>query len=517
MSAMKTPSIVLPIALIAIASQAQIAPAPYLCKYEDVHNLMRQPTGDLRMQTSGFQFPAKIKVHPARGWFHGQDADFLNPGPGLEATSYPGTLRLAPVSTSTALSRDFESGLQGMTATGAFRVYSDLAFGYGSNRSARIECNSTGTGNINLINTQTDTAIYREFEMYYYADPDFPGFTLIAKVKIGLATTDVSLIDIRFDRGEDGAPSYNNEWRQLRLDINGLLAARGHPNAVITNLRITNSVTATGPKMWIDNMRMFGGAYPDFTDYLSPPRRMDQPYPFDTFYWSKSRTFWSPFAAVELGQSGTGLQFQIRSGPTRVECESAPWYGPTSDTDWYTTDDLLCGFQAINPVHNGDTWVQVRARLISSPDHLHTPVLEDFCVTWGDANTWDIMGLILKAVDADYQDANGVTQHETSSMTQADVDDLSNQWQFFIRYAPRFMSYNLKLRSELHVVHDRSERGLAALPAMGRHEQMGLYHVQLPMDQNRFPCVGTRLVRKLDSRQCDDEPDHLHRFLGPAS
>ena len=75
--------------------------------------------------------------------------------------------------------------------------------------------------------------------------------------------------------------------------------------------------------------------------------------------------------------SGTEVKFKIRSAPTEVELDSATWYGPTGTDDYYTNPTGT----TINPVHNGDRWIQYQTYL-SSTDPTNTPELEDVSISY---------------------------------------------------------------------------------------------------------------------------------------
>ncbi len=73
--------------------------------------------------------------------------------------------------------------------------------------------------------------------------------------------------------------------------------------------------------------------------------------------------------------STTDIQFQLRSAATEGGLSSATWYGPTGTGDYYTTSGA-----AINPVHDGDRWLQYKA-YFSGPNDA-TPTLSDISVNY---------------------------------------------------------------------------------------------------------------------------------------
>jgi len=62
-----------------------------------------------------------------------------------------------------------------------------------------------------------------------------------------------------------------------------------------------------------------------------------------------------PNSSVEYG-----VKLQIRTATTAAGLDSATWYGPTGTTDFYRSS-----FSQINPIHNGQRWVQYRAILFT--------------------------------------------------------------------------------------------------------------------------------------------------------
>ena len=73
--------------------------------------------------------------------------------------------------------------------------------------------------------------------------------------------------------------------------------------------------------------------------------------------------------------SETDIVFQIRTAANITALDSATWYGPTSPTDNYTSSGT-----AINPVHDGDRWIQYKAYFSGPSDD--TPTLSDITITY---------------------------------------------------------------------------------------------------------------------------------------
>jgi len=73
--------------------------------------------------------------------------------------------------------------------------------------------------------------------------------------------------------------------------------------------------------------------------------------------------------------AGTDIEFQIRMVVTEGGLSSATWYGPTGTDDYYTTSGTT-----INPVHDGDRWIQYKA-YFSGPGG-STPTLSYVTITY---------------------------------------------------------------------------------------------------------------------------------------
>ncbi len=100
--------------------------------------------------------------------------------------------------------------------------------------------------------------------------------------------------------------------------------------------------------------------------------------------------------------TNTDIKFQIRTASTEAGLSSATWYGPTGTDDYYTTSNT-----AINPVQDGDRWIQYKA-YFSTSTSCSTPTLHDitiaytidappykieviggsYCMTSGDSSEW---------------------------------------------------------------------------------------------------------------------------------
>ena len=74
--------------------------------------------------------------------------------------------------------------------------------------------------------------------------------------------------------------------------------------------------------------------------------------------------------------TGTDVKFQIRTAATEANLATATWYGPTGTGDYYQTSG-----DSINPIHNGDRWVQYKA-FFSTTDVSATPTLSDISISY---------------------------------------------------------------------------------------------------------------------------------------
>jgi hypothetical protein len=86
------------------------------------------------------------------------------------------------------------------------------------------------------------------------------------------------------------------------------------------------------------------------------------------------------FSALTVGATvppKTYLKLQLRSGKTPAALAQASYYGPTSTADYY---QAWPGTVSINPVHDGDRYVQYRALL--SSDFGRTPLLDKVTITY---------------------------------------------------------------------------------------------------------------------------------------
>jgi len=78
----------------------------------------------------------------------------------------------------------------------------------------------------------------------------------------------------------------------------------------------------------------------------------------------------------------TSVEFQIRSAQTEAGLQSAQWFGPTGTSDRYAAPGT-----PINPVHNGDSWIEYRAFfLMSQPIGLATPALHEVSINYSAEN-----------------------------------------------------------------------------------------------------------------------------------
>jgi len=106
---------------------------------------------------------------------------------------------------------------------------------------------------------------------------------------------------------------------------------------------------------------------------------------FSTYYTSGDLTSsaydsghasdWLTISFTVNEPSATDIKFQIRTAATEAGLSTANWTGPTSTTDYYQTSGT-----AINPVHDGDQWIQYKAYFSGPGDS--TPKLSDITITY---------------------------------------------------------------------------------------------------------------------------------------
>ena len=124
--------------------------------------------------------------------------------------------------------------------------------------------------------------------------------------------------------------------------------------------------TSDGPSTPIlDEIRVNFSTYYSSGDLISSSH--DNGYDLD---WN-----WGTISFTIVEPSATDIQFQIRTAATEGGLSSANWTGPTGTGDYYTTTDT-----AINPVHDGDRWIQYKAYL-SGPGG-DTPTFSDITITY---------------------------------------------------------------------------------------------------------------------------------------
>ena len=107
----------------------------------------------------------------------------------------------------------------------------------------------------------------------------------------------------------------------------------------------------------------------------------------------KEVTFDSLSWQVDL-PAGTDIRFQMRAANILSDLDSAPWLGPSGENSFYTADS-----QAINPLHSGLRFYQLRTELITDA-FLLTPVLSRVQVHFHFFDT-DTTGLLTSAVISD--------------------------------------------------------------------------------------------------------------------
>ncbi|MNR88768.1 hypothetical protein D3C72_197190 [compost metagenome] len=124
-------------------------------------------------------------------------------------------------------------------------------------------------------------------------------------------------------------------------------------------------------KFWVGNLtneivhRIKGGTFQAAGSFVSPPYDTGKPARYSLLRWGGDVP------------AGTSVKFQIRSADTQAGLSAVAWYGPTGTGDFYTTSG-----QAINAIHSGKRWVQVRATLATTDTATKTPRLRWFKVDY---------------------------------------------------------------------------------------------------------------------------------------
>ncbi len=95
-----------------------------------------------------------------------------------------------------------------------------------------------------------------------------------------------------------------------------------------------------------------------------------------------SQTLFEKIAWTASPPADTRVVFRLRSSATAEGIQSAPWLGPTSDSDYY----IDAAGQTINAQHDNNRYLQAKA-FFESLTLGNSPVLEDFTVSYMSADT----------------------------------------------------------------------------------------------------------------------------------
>jgi len=207
------------------------------------------------------------------------------------------------------------------------------------------------TGTITSVNLLSGETVVGINSFYYYASAIPSGTSL--KVQFS----------------QDGTNWYNssgtlNGWDTLSQGMNTIsLSSLGWTGSDFYYRMLFTSDGSATPVL--DEIAVIFWAYYTSGDLISSSH--DNGYDLD---WH-----WDTISFTVTEPSGTDIKFQIRTAATEAELSSATWYGPTSTTDYYQTSGT-----AINPVHNGDRWIQYRA-YFSGPG-TDTPIFSDITITY---------------------------------------------------------------------------------------------------------------------------------------
>ncbi|MBI2530392.1 MAG: hypothetical protein HYW05_04580 [Candidatus Diapherotrites archaeon] len=117
-------------------------------------------------------------------------------------------------------------------------------------------------------------------------------------------------------------------------------------------------------KIWLDNIHMDVPTYSPSGTFASAPFDLASPRDLRTITWNASLP------------TGTGLKFQMRSGNSLQDLNSAQWLGPTGAGDYYTTQN-----SAINSALDNKQWAQYRAFLDTNAA-ASTPTINSVVITY---------------------------------------------------------------------------------------------------------------------------------------
>ena len=199
-----------------------------------------------------------------------------------------------------------------------------------------------------------------------------------------LSTKTVESID-SFDYNALAIPSGTGLRVQFSTDNTTWYNSAGTPDGWDTLTQGTNNIDLSGLSWSGPNFYY----YMEFTSDASDTPILDEiRVNFSAYYTSGDLTSSTKDTGYDLDwdwqyiyftidePSGTDIVFQIRTAATEGGLSSATWYGPTGTGDYYTTS----GTPPINPVHDGDRWIQYKAYFTDTG--LITPTLSDVSITY---------------------------------------------------------------------------------------------------------------------------------------
>jgi len=231
------------------------------------------------------------------------------------------------------------------------------------------------------------TQVYAEVNYTAY---DSPG--TLTSVNLLSGETVVSIDS--FDYNASAIPSGTGLKVQFSQDSTNWYNSSGTPDGWDTLSQGANNIDLSGLGWSGDNFYYKMEFTSDGTD---TPVLDEISVNFSTYYASGDLTSsaydteydveWSTISFTIVEPSATDIQFQIRTAATEGGLSAATWYGPTGTGDYYTTSGTN-----INPVHDGDRWIQYKAYFSGPSDD--TPTLSDVSISYSGTPITFVMEVI---------------------------------------------------------------------------------------------------------------------------
>ena len=194
----------------------------------------------------------------------------------------------------------------------------------------------------------------------------------------GVLTDGIYVFPIEWNPATPAIPDRLARMRRYRLSDGHLEQEWTFKQSYTAKTYVANDNDAiSGQYDWINNKfwvgdltsdgihRIKGGTFQAAGSFVSLPHDAGKPSRFRALQWGGDVP------------AGTSIKFQIRSADTQAGLSTVAWYGPTGTGDFYTTSS-----QALNPIHSGKRWIQVRATLATTDTATKTPRLRWFKVQY---------------------------------------------------------------------------------------------------------------------------------------